>query len=130
MNRRTSEPFGREQEARVGMAAWLGLACALGIAVGALQHAFAREPSRPVLVTTRDVERGQPLTRAALDYRDVPERYLEERHVPAEELENVLDAKLAVALRSGAAVLWSDLEGTRPTRLDGSTSPRLRGGAP
>jgi pilus assembly protein CpaB len=50
------------------------------------------------------------ITRAALDLRELPERYVEERHIQFDDLERVLGARATAALTSGSALLWSDLD--------------------
>jgi len=66
--------------------------------------------SRSVVVLTRDVPLGEPISRAALDFRDLPERYLEERHIEAHDVERVLGSRAGAALATGSALLWSDLD--------------------
>jgi pilus assembly protein CpaB len=65
---------------------------------------------RSVVVLTRDLARGASISRTALDFRDLPERYLEERHIEAHDLERVLGARAAAALPTGSVLLWSDLD--------------------
>jgi pilus assembly protein CpaB len=66
-------------------------------------------PTRPVLSLARDTSRGAKLDRALLSVRQLPESYVESRHIPAGELEHILGTRLAVAGRAGEALLWSDL---------------------
>lgn len=66
--------------------------------------------SRSVVVLTRDLALGELISRAALDFRDLPERYLEERHIEAHDLERVLGARAVAAVPSGSVLLWSDLD--------------------
>lgn len=66
--------------------------------------------SRSVVVLTRDLALGESISRAALDFRDLPERYLEERHIEAHDLEQVLGARAAAAVPTGSVLLWSDLD--------------------
>ena len=63
-----------------------------------------------IVVTTRDMALGETVTRGALSVRDLPERYVEERHVLATDLERVLGARLSGVLHTGSALLWSDLD--------------------
>jgi len=65
--------------------------------------------TRPVLSLARDTNRGATLDRALLSARQIPESYVESRHIPAGELERVLGTRLAVPGRAGEALLWSDL---------------------
>lgn len=97
-------------------AIWVALLCAV-IGVAALNVYLTRYPldiaggvGKPILVATRDLAPGEPISRAALDFRDLPARYLEERHISGDELERVLGTRVSGAVRSGSAVLWTDLD--------------------
>lgn len=70
----------------------------------------------PVLIATADIEAGQPLTRAALGNRDLPQDYVEDRHIHATDLNKVLGVKLANPVKANESVLWSDLEATAHQR--------------
>jgi pilus assembly protein CpaB len=96
--------------------AWLSLGCTL-LGASGLHLYLARyerevgggEP-KGVVVATRDIALGDVITRAALDTRELPERYVEERHIAFEDLAHVLGARATSAVSSGAALLWSDLD--------------------
>jgi pilus assembly protein CpaB len=62
-----------------------------------------------VLSLARDANRGTTLERALLGVRQIPESYVESRHIPAGELARILGTRLAVAGRAGESLLWSDL---------------------
>jgi pilus assembly protein CpaB len=66
-------------------------------------------PTRSMLSLARDANRGAKLERALLSTREIPESYVESRHIPAEEIERILGTRLAVTGRAGEALLWSDL---------------------
>ena len=70
-------------------------------------------PTR-VLVVRSDQRGGSRLTRETLGTRDLPEAYLESRHIPASKRSEVLDARLGVDVRAGETLLWTDLAGLRP----------------
>jgi pilus assembly protein CpaB len=70
-----------------------------------------------VLIATQDLALGDVITRAALDVRDLPESYLEERHIPGEDMERVLGSRVTSAIRGGGSLFWSDLD----TMQDGRT---------
>jgi pilus assembly protein CpaB len=72
--------------------------------------------TRSVVVVTRDIAVGEAIARPALDFRDLPESFLEERHVPAEDVDRLIGMRTLNAVGSGAALLWSDLEASRPGR--------------
>jgi pilus assembly protein CpaB len=61
-------------------------------------------------VTTRDLALGETVTRAVLDVKELPEAYVEERHIPAADFERVLGAHVTTALTGGGPLLWTDLD--------------------
>lgn len=62
-----------------------------------------------VLVAAEELPLGHTLTRDAMAVRDLPRAYVEERHIRAAEVSEVIGARLQAALRSGEAILWTDL---------------------
>jgi pilus assembly protein CpaB len=80
-------------------------------------HRFEQQvaggPSTRVLVFTRDVPEAAALTRDMVGMRDVPQAYLESRHVRARDRDQVLGAELGVPARAGEALLWTDLASMR-----------------
>lgn len=95
---------------------WIAAAVAAIGAVG-LVHLYLERleaevsggPKVPVLVAADDVPIGTPITEKSLAVRDLPQAYLEARHVNASELKKVLGAKTASGLKANEALLWSDL---------------------
>ncbi|HEX5655710.1 MAG TPA: Flp pilus assembly protein CpaB [Polyangiales bacterium] len=69
--------------------------------------------TRSVVVVTRDVAPGQPIVRPMLDFRDLPEAFVEERHIPAESVERALGMRATASVASGATLLWTDLDTAR-----------------
>lgn len=63
----------------------------------------------PVAVVTTDVPLGTPLREDALAVQDMPERYVEQRHVRAADVSRVVGVRVSSALRAGETLLWSDL---------------------
>jgi pilus assembly protein CpaB len=78
---------------------------------------FEREatggPLTRVLVLARDAPAGTSITRELVGLRALPQAYLESRHVLASEIDQVLEAKLGVAVRANETLLWSDLASMR-----------------
>jgi pilus assembly protein CpaB len=72
--------------------------------------------TRSVLVVTRDLAPGELIARPGLDSRDLPEAYVEDRHIPAESLERVLGMRMTASVASGTTLLWTDLDVARPGR--------------
>jgi pilus assembly protein CpaB len=83
---------------------------ALHVYLGRYEQEVAGGAPQAVVVSTRDLELGEVLSRASLDFRDLPERYIEERHIAAEDLERVIGTRVTGAVRSGATLLWTDLD--------------------
>jgi pilus assembly protein CpaB len=75
-----------------------------------LEDELAGGAPRRIVVVTRDMALGETLTRSALSLREQPERYVEDRHVLASDLDRVVGARLTGVLHSGSALLWSDLD--------------------
>lgn len=97
-------------------ATWFALGCSL-LGAGVLHLYLARYEQEvaggsptAVVVVTRDIALGDLVTRAALDARELPERYLEERHIRFDDLERIVGTRATAAVGSGSALLWSDLD--------------------
>jgi pilus assembly protein CpaB len=80
-------------------------------------HRFELEatggPKHEVVTLARDLEHGAVIERAALVTRELPESYLESRHVTARDLDRLVGLTLAVPGRAGEALLWTDLTSLR-----------------
>jgi len=122
---------GKTPKSLRALAAALGSA-ALGVL---LLHIYLRRyerelaggTPRPIVMVTRDLVLGATLRGDQLATRMLPEAYLEDRHVLAEDLERVLGARLSTALPSGSALLWSDLDAAPdPSALARLVRPGLR----
>ncbi len=66
-------------------------------------------PKIGVLVASQDVPLGAALEEKLVAVREIPQAYLEERHVRADELNKVLKSRVTGGLRANEAILWSDL---------------------
>ena len=64
-----------------------------------------------VVATTQDAVLGTTLTRAMLGTRDLPEAYVESRHLRAEALDELVGARLRSSVRAGETLCWSDIVG-------------------
>jgi len=62
-----------------------------------------------VLMATRDVPLGTVLTDDMVALREVPESYLEDRHILAGDVSRVMGVRVIRELRSNESILWSDL---------------------
>lgn len=71
-----------------------------------------------VLMATSDLPLGEPLVRASLGVRDLPQAYVEDRHIRASDLNRVLGVKVSTSLRANQSLLWTDLSTTSQERRD------------
>jgi len=71
-----------------------------------------------VLMVTEDVNVGEPITRASLGIRRLPQAYLEDRHIRASDQDRVLGIRLGSSVSAGNSLLWSDLETAAQLRRD------------
>lgn len=63
----------------------------------------------PVLVAASEIPLGALVGEQMLAVRDIPQRYLDARHIPATEAARVIGIRMTMGLRAGEAVLWTDL---------------------
>jgi pilus assembly protein CpaB len=71
-----------------------------------------------VLLATRDIPLGAKLSAAEMGVRLLPESYVERRHVRSTDAQRIIGVKTRTALRSGEALMWSDLATTSPEARD------------
>lgn len=108
------------------LAAVLGAGC-LHLYLARYEVELAGGAPRSLVVVTRDLALGEVISRAALDFRELPERYVEERHIDAHDLERVLGTRATTAVASGSNLLWSDLDALQEGRtLSGLVRAGLR----
>jgi pilus assembly protein CpaB len=62
-----------------------------------------------ILMVTSDLDVGEPLTADRMALREIPQRYVEDRHVLASDKDKVLGIRLATSLRTNQSLLWTDL---------------------
>ena len=91
-------------------AAALGTALLGHLYLGRLEAEVSGGPRLGVLVAAADVPVGATLSEKQLAVRDIPQAYVEGRHVRASEAKKVLGNRVAGGLKAGEALLWSDLE--------------------
>ncbi len=90
------------------------VSAALGLVLLFLyQRRFESEASGgrpvPVLFAVQDIAMGEQLTEAKLGVRNIPEAYLEERHIRRSDLRRVIGVRVSGAIHANQAVLWTDL---------------------
>lgn len=105
-------------------ALWVSVAAVL---VGLLllvvyQKQFERETSGGakvrILFAVSDIAAGEALQAAKLGFREIPEAYLEDRHIRQSDMNRVIGVQTAGAVRANQALLWTDLSTTSNGRRD------------
>ena len=69
-------------------------------------------PPVQVLVATRDIGLGEPLTAAMLASHPIPQSYVEDRHIPASEADRLIGVRVSSGVRANESILWTDLATT------------------
>lgn len=97
------------------------LAMSVGVVALVLyQERFERNASGgdpvPVLVAAQDIPLGTVLSDEMLGIRNLPESYVEPRHIPASESERVLGLRVSSAVRATESLLWTDLANSEQRR--------------
>ncbi len=84
------------------------------------QERFEEEASGgamvPVLFAAQDLELGTVLQSEYLGIREIPERYVEPRHIPASEVDRVLGLRVSSEVRHSESLLWTDLANSEQRR--------------
>lgn len=62
-----------------------------------------------VLFAVQDIPLGTILTKKMVAIRDVPESYVDARHVRSEDAESVFGVRVSMAIKADESVLWTDL---------------------
>jgi len=70
----------------------------------------------PVIVAARDLPLGTVLTEDMLGSREVPESYVEGRHIPAAEAGRIIGVRVSSGVRAGESLLWTDLANSEQRR--------------
>lgn len=85
-------------------------------------------PTHEVVAALIDIELGQPVRAEWLTTKEIPRSYLEERHIPASGMRDLIGLPLAQAVRAGEAVLRTDLSSLSDARrtLSGTIPPGQR----
>lgn len=114
----------------------LTLACVAGSVGLVVLHVYQRrlvlETSGgvpvSVVVAATDVAEGTVLERGLLAVRQLPTAYVEQRHVRAEDIAELVGAKTGVKVRASEALLWTDLALSRrqATDLSSLVQPGMR----
>lgn len=81
-----------------------------------------------VLTAAVDIQFGVPVREAWLTTKEIPQSYLEERHLPAHAARDLIGFPLAQTVRAGEAILRTDLSSLNDARrtLSGSIPAGMR----
>jgi pilus assembly protein CpaB len=110
----------------------IGLAVLGGVCLFLYMRRFEAEtsggPKVAVLIATRDIPIGVNLQRGMLGLRQLPQAYIEQRHIMLGDMESVLGARMSMAVHANEAILWSDLASMQSERRDlsGLIEPGMR----
>lgn len=74
-----------------------------------LEHEVSGGARVAVLVAAKDLPINAPLTEDAVAVRELPQAYLEGRHVRASDLKQILGTRLSGGLKANETILWTDL---------------------
>ncbi|MCG8554977.1 MAG: Flp pilus assembly protein CpaB [Proteobacteria bacterium] len=123
-----SDPGGQRRAFVVAV-----LAALLGIALMTVyMRKFEREtsggPRVDVLSALRNIAPGTPVDHSVLGVRQIPQAYLEARHIPAADVDAIVGVRVVTALSSGDSLLWTDIaKGQSGTRtLAALVQPGMR----
>lgn len=75
-------------------------------------------PPVMVLVATRDIPLGSPISEDMLGSRPLPQSYVEDRHIPASEAQRIIGVRVTSGVKGGESLLWTDLATTTEQRRD------------
>src|SRR5262249_10351225 len=81
-------------------------------------------PPVRVIIATQDIPLGTAVTEAMLGYRDLPQSYVEGRHITQDDAARILGVRVTSGVRSGESLLWSDLATTSDQSRDLSSLVR------
>ena len=77
--------------------------------LGRLEAEASGGPKISVLVAAKDVGIGEKLKEELLVEKEIPQAYLEDRHIKANEIKKVIGARVSGGLKANESILWSDL---------------------
>ncbi len=81
-----------------------------------------------VIVALEDIPLGEPVAAEWLTVRDIPQMYIEDRHIPASDMRELIGLPLAQSVHAGEAILRTDLSPLSDSRrtLSGSIPAGMR----
>lgn len=94
------------------------------------QFRFERSggPVVEVVSAARDIPFGEPVHAEWLATKDIPQSYLEDRHIPAVRIRDLIGLPLAQSVRAGEAIMRTDLSSLSDQQrtLSGEVTPGSR----
>ena len=66
-------------------------------------------PPVRVLVARRDIPLGTPVTEQMLGVQNLPQSYVEGRHIRANEAKRIVGVRVSSGVRANESILWTDL---------------------
>lgn len=69
-----------------------------------------------VLMATQDLPLGTVISQDMLGVWELPESYVENRHIPASDAQRIIGLRVSSAVASNESLLWSDLANTEQRR--------------
>jgi Flp pilus assembly protein CpaB len=96
-------------------AAFFGIVPGFALGVG-YQRFAARDELMLVMTSLEDLPRGAVLTPDLVVARELPSRYVEDRHIVISDYERIMGRHVVSPIRAGESILWTDLDGGPPPR--------------
>lgn len=71
-----------------------------------------------VVIARQDIALGARLTKGMIGLRDLPETYVEDRHIRATDAQRILGVRVSMGVKAGESIMWTDLATTSEERRD------------
>ena len=96
-----------------------------------MQRYEAEESGGPpvaVLMAQQDIPLGMTLTSDMIGIRDLPAMYVEERHIRAADMNNILGVRVSMGVKATESILWTDIaaSGQKQRELSGQIRNGMR----
>lgn len=100
----------------------------LGVYVKRFEAEVSGGPKVAVLMATQEIPLGAALTESMVGVRELPQLYVEERHIRASDLKQIVGVRVSMGVKPGESLLWTDLATTSEQRRDlsGLLRPGMR----
>ncbi len=71
-----------------------------------------------VVIARQDIPLGARVTKGMIGLRDLPETYVEDRHIRATDAQRILGVRISMGVKAGESIMWTDLATTSEERRD------------